>query len=289
MKAVGITLLGLLKRSLKRRNIFLVLNGFILASIIFFYFEDRYEKKLFMALANHVRKTSTSQNKDSLIIKGLEVTHGLGKDRVAAFEDQDLSGLKSFIHPVTYDLMTTRGACGSYCMVLSRILTELNISNRIVQMKAGEVYGAHIVVEVELSNNKWAVLDPSYNVYYQKADGSLANFAEVGADWDTFKKQVPENYDMTYRYEGSRYTNWNKIPVVMPAIREVLELTIGEEKTATFSMRTLFLRKFHIIFLALTTCYLLMLSILLFKYLRKTSSGRLPLKSRPSIAKRLQT
>ena len=180
---------------MRRKHLFLILNGFLLATIFYFYSEDRYEKKLFTALANHIT-SNTPASKDSLIIKSLNLTHQLGEKRVTAFGDQDLNSFKSFIHPVTLDLMTARGSCGSYCMVLSRILTELNVNNRIVQMKVNGNYGGHIVVEVQTADNSWAVLDPSYDLLYKKQDGKLASFNEVGADWQYFSKQVTSNFNL---------------------------------------------------------------------------------------------
>lgn len=269
LKSVRNTFVQLLRAAVKRKHLFLILNGFLLATIFYFYSEDRYEKKLFLALANHVHATTTVTDKDSLILRSLNLTHELGKQRVDAFGNQDLNSLKSFIHPVTLDLMTVRGSCGSYCMVLSRILTELKISNRIIQMKVHGEYGGHIVVEAEASRGKWVVLDPSYNVSYKKQDGTLADFKEVGGDWQYFSKQVPADYNMDYAYEGAQYTNWKKIPLVMPALKSVLSWTMGQEKANTISLRTIFLRKYHIIFLVTSGLYLLMLTTVFAKYVRR--------------------
>ena len=61
-----------------------------------------------------------------------------------------------------------------------------------------------------------------------------------------YKPQLPAGYDMNYRYEDVRYSNWTKIPVVMPSIKKILDLTIGKTEADTISLRTYFLRKYNI-------------------------------------------
>ena len=39
---------------------------------------------------------------------------------------------------------------------------------------------------------------------------------------------------MNYSYEDVRYSNWTKIPVVFPAIKKILDLTIGKQKQIAF-------------------------------------------------------
>jgi hypothetical protein len=263
------TFFQLLRSALRRKHVFLVANGFLFASIFYFYNEDRYEKKLFLALAQHVTAKADPVSKDSLILESLHLTHELGEQRVNTFGNARNYDFKSVLHPLTVDLMTADGSCGSYSMILSRILTELNIDNRIVQMKVDGAYGGHIIVEVESDHDGWVVLDPSYNLSFKKPDGRFAKFSDVSNNWQSYSKQVPQSYNMDYRYEGLRYTNWTKIPVLMPAVKSVLTWTIGKEKTDTLSIRTMFLRKFHIMFLATIFLHLILLSIVFVKYLRR--------------------
>jgi hypothetical protein len=171
------------------------------------------------------------------------------------------------IHPVTYDLMTTNGACGSYSYILSRLLKELNVPNRIAQMKVDGLYGGHILVEAKTSKG-WVVMDGLYDLYFKKADGTLASFNDVQNNWDYYKTQVPANYDFRYNYGGVRYTNWNKIPVLMPAIKSILELSLGKKAAGSFSMRTFFLRKFHLLFeVTLFLCFIILV-VLIRRYVR---------------------
>jgi hypothetical protein len=281
--------LAVIKPAFRRKHIFLTLNGFLLASLLYFYMEDSYEKQVFQALTNHVNVASAhTQNKDTLILHSLHLTHVLGERRIDIFTKENISTLKSFIHPVTYDLQTTQGACGSYSYILSRLLKEQNIESRIAQMTVKGTPAGHMVVEAKTSHG-WAVIDPTYDVFFTKADGTLADFKEVSGNWEHYKKQVPANYDQHYAYAGVRYTNWDKIPVVMPVLKQLMYVAIGKERTNSFSMRTLFLRKYNVLFNVTLTVYLLLIFITLRKYSRRLFKNRIPqmtIVSRPTSVSR---
>lgn len=238
---------------------------------MYFYTEDSYEKKLFETLASYVKdEAPNSANKEeALLLNSLHLTYQLGSKRASIFNGKEINSFKSLvIHPVTYDLMTANGACGSFAYILSRLLNELNIPNRIAQMKVDGLYGGHILVEAKTSKG-WVVLDGLYDLYFKKANGALASFNDVQNNWDYYRSQVPGNYDFRYNYSGVRYTNWNKIPVLMPAVKSVLELTIGKQASKYFSMRTFFLRKFHFLFEVTLFIGLIILGIVIGKYVRR--------------------
>lgn len=233
------------------RKALVFVNGFLVASLLYFYTEDSYEKKVFEALAayaqNHI-PNSVNNKEEALLLNCLHLTHNLGENRAPIFSGKNVNSFESsVIHPVTYDLMTTNGACGSYAYILSRLLNELNIPNRIAQMKVNGVYGGHILVEAQTSRG-WVTLDASYDLYFRKASGTLASFNDVQNNWNYYRSQTPASYDMRYKYDGARYTNWNRIPVLMPALKGIIELAIGREAARSFSLRTFFLRKFHVLF-----------------------------------------
>jgi hypothetical protein len=193
----------------------------------------------------------------------------LGANRSGVFSIKEVSSFKaSVIHPVTYDLMTTNGACGSYSYILSRLLNELKIPNRIAQMKVSGKYGGHILVVAKTAKG-WVVLDGLYDLYFKKSNGELASFKDVHNNWNYYRNQVPANYNHQYSFEGVRYTNWNKIPVVMPAIKGVLTLTVGKEEANNFSLRTSFLRKFHLLFKVTGFVCLAFLGLAIRNYLRR--------------------
>lgn len=257
-------------KMISSRYALVFVNGFLLASLLYFYSEDAYEKKLFEALASYVNEKTpgAKKNEDALLLNSLHLTYTLGKNRANIFANKEINTLKaSLIHPVTYDLMTTNGACGSYAYILSRLLNELKIPNRIAQMKVDGLYGGHILVEAKTSKG-WVVLDGSYDLFFKRADGSLASFDDVKNNWAHYSSQVPADYNYHYRYDGVRYTNWDKIPVVMPVIKGFLTLAVGKEIANSFSFRTYALRKFHILFEATIFIYLLIFVIPFRRYLQ---------------------
>ena len=107
----------------------------------------------------------------------------------------------------------------------------------------------HIVLEAKV-DDRWVVLDPLFNQSFRRPDGQLASFAEVSADWEHYQEQIPtwrreltptdeQFYDTAvFNYAGARYTHWEKIPVLLPAVRAVLRLWLGEERVQHLSIRS---------------------------------------------------
>jgi len=225
-------------------------------------------------------KSSTSKNsEETLLLQSVNLSWYLGHTRSFIFENKKINSWESsLIHPVTVDLMATDGACGSYSFILSSILNELHIPNRIAQMKVNGKYGGHILVEAKTAKG-WAVLDGSYNLVFKKPDGNLASFSDVMGNWDYYKKQVPENYNLNYRYDGVRYTNWDKVPVVLPLVKNVLSVFMGKESTETLSIRTFFLRKFNVLFNITAIIYLTLVMMIVRRFIynnRKKFAMHLP-------------
>jgi hypothetical protein len=245
-------------------------NGFLLAVIFYCYTEDQYEKHIFISLGNYVYdKLGDKPYTDrDVLITSLHLTHELEANRQKIFSHDGGDDFKAeYLRPVSYDLMTAQGACGSYSYVLGRLLKNMNYTVRFVQMKSGSVYGAHNVIEAKMGNS-WVVLDPLYDLYFTKPDGNMASFTDVQHNWDYYKQQLPAAYDMTYRYEGARYTNWSKIPVLMPAVKKVLDWTMGKDKADTLSLRSIFLRKFHIAQLLCSFIFFLVFTFTVYKFFR---------------------
>jgi hypothetical protein len=71
----------------------------------------------------------------------------------------------------------------------------------------------------------------------------------VSANWEYFRKQTPADYHQDANYEGVRHTNWDKIPILMPLMRQILVAVLGEERTNGISLRTHFLETYKIYFL----------------------------------------
>jgi hypothetical protein len=225
------------------------LNGFLLASLFYFKMESNYEKELFRAIHTDISsKIKSTDSQDSVVVKILHVCHYLLVDRETVFEGKQFQGFESdLLEPASIDLMTGRGACGSFSMVLARILQGYKFTVRIAQMKSQGVFAAHNLVEA-LTEHGWVVLDPFFNIYFEKPSHQLASFKDVKENWNYYKSQLPPGYNMNYNYEDVRYSNWSKIPIVLPAVKKILDLTLGKEKADGISLRTFFLRKYAICF-----------------------------------------
>ncbi|MBC7850281.1 MAG: transglutaminase domain-containing protein [Chitinophagaceae bacterium] len=251
--------------TLRRTHLLVFLNGFVLAVILYFYVEDNYESKLFGALAENVKlavqndTAHIADREEAVLIKSLQLVYNLEKSRALIFSNHVVDSWKSnFIQPLSFDLMTGQRACGGFSMVLARLLKELNVEVRIPQMQVGNTSGGHILVEAKTKNG-WVVLDPSFNLSFRKPDGKLASFQFVHNNWASFTHTLPSDYNRDYKYEGVRYTNWEKIPIIMPAMKTCVAFAIGKEETAVFSLRSVLLEKFSVLLRFTLALYLALL------------------------------
>lgn len=238
----------LIKKFIYNPYLLLFINGILFTSSFYFLTESRYEKELFVAISRKIKEDLPVQhNSYEFIKKALQTTSSLQDNRFQVFGNQQIEGIKANIfHPSTIDLMTNNGACGSYVTVLSRILKSNNIHVRIGQMKINGYYGGHMIVEARV-DGRWVVLDPTYSLYFLNADSSWASFKQLQSNWNYYKSQVPTNYNMDYSFEDIRYTNWNKIPVVTPAIKSILNVLLGKETADTLSIRPYLLRNYNLL------------------------------------------
>ena len=251
----------------KKPYLLVFLNGFMLASLCYFQMERSYENQLYSAIKQSINaRMDGDDTQDSLIVKTMHTCHNLMTDRAMVFGNEDLGrGIKmNILHPTTVDLETANGACGAYSVVLARMLKTANFDVRIAQMKANGIYAAHNVVEVQATRG-WAVLDPTYDVYFTRPDHSLAAFEDVSRDWNYYRKQVPANYDTAYHYADVRYTNWTKVPLLSKSMKGILNLCMGRAAADKVSIRTWFLNIYTVYFFV---CILLYIPIFLLTFRR---------------------
>jgi hypothetical protein len=246
------------------------LNGFLLASLFYFKMEANYEKELFQAIHSDLgSKIYASDSQDSVMVKVMHACYHLMGSRGSVFEGKQFQGFKSeLLEPTSFDLMTAGGACGSFSTVLARMLQDYKYQVRIAQMTVHGIFAKHNVVEARTTQG-WVVLDPLYDVYFINPDKKLASFEDIKNDWNYYKAQLPSGYDTNYRYEGVRYSNWTKIPVVLPGVKKILDLTLGKKEADTISLRTYFLRKYNICFYIFLTFFVIVFSCTLVKLIRK--------------------
>jgi hypothetical protein len=231
--------------------------------------EASYEKELFHAIHLDIsNKISSTDSQDSVVAKAMHVCHNLMDTRGDVFKGSDFQGMKSgMIDPTSFDLMTASGACGSYSMVLARVLQGYKFEVRIAQMKSNGSFAAHNIVEAK-TNHGWVVLDPLFDTYFVNPTKKLASFSEVKDNWSYYKSQLPQGYDMNYRYEDVRYSNWSKIPVLLPSFKKILDLTVGKDNADTISLRTYFLRKYVLCFDLFLIIFVLVFSFTIRKLIK---------------------
>ncbi len=266
---IGFNFRMMIRRFLGNLYFLTFLNGFLLASLFYFKMEANYENDLFQAIhTDIVRRITKAESGDSVLAKIMHTTHNLLINRGSIFEGKQLSDFKSdIIEPTSTDLMTGRGACGSYSMVLARILQDYKYPVRIAQMKSNGVFAAHNIVEVQTPHG-WVVLDPLFDVYFVNPSRNLASFDDVKNNWSYYRTQLPSGYNMIYRYEDVRYSNWTKIPIVLPAIKKILDLTIGKPEADKISLRTFFLKKYSIFYVVVLLLFILVFTFTLVKLIQ---------------------
>jgi hypothetical protein len=166
--------------------------------------------------------------------------------------------IDNFLFDTADHLNTAIGSCGSFAGVTARVLRRAGYDARITQMLCGEV-ACHIILEVKLDGS-WAVMDPFFALTFTRPDGKLASAYDVSQNWIWYKTQVPERsgvlhypYDR-FNYEGLRYTNWGKVPILMPLLKSVLRVILGD-RVDTLSIRTYVLNQNATFFWILLVSY----------------------------------
>lgn len=203
-----------------------------------------YEDVLFdRIVAAKVESGWTDEKKVAVLTNA---AHELVKYRAEIFTNLPPSGLRErWLRSAEVDLMTGRGACGSFTSVLARLLDRAGIGYRVAQMYCeASGWGCHIILEANVGG-RWVTADALYDVVFP------AGAKDVGERWDEFRALTPPDYEQSYRYADIRYTNWTKVPVLMPAVKSVLD-RFAPEFSRTLSIRSYVLNVYRTYEIALT-------------------------------------
>ena len=243
----------------------LIIHLFFILAIVNLTVESHQESVLFQNIVR-VAKIQTKGQHDTVFVKQIMVLiNKMMHDRNDIFMDTEELTLKAkLIHSVDADLMYGAGACGGFSKVLARSLKTAGYTTRIGQMQVDGVYGGHILLETYLpSLQKWVVLDPLFLLIFTNPQGVWASFEEVHQNWDYYQKQIPNNinYKYNYKYEGLRYTNWSKVPVLGNLSFQILKLIKGEEFAKTYSLRPVLLDSYRMYKWIFGLCYYLYILI----------------------------
>lgn len=231
----------------------------LLASAVYFKAESTYESEIFGAVAHFIVRDSIGKNNtDTFILRALDIANDFEHNRLDVFTHQEIKGLKAnLFHPVTMDLITGNGACGSASAILARILKANAYKVRFAQMKVGEVYGGHIMIEV-FRDKHWILLDPLFNLYFKDSTNKFASFKDVQTNFEYYKKQLPTNYPIDYQFADVRYTNWNKIKIVGPIVKKCMDFFMGKKNADEVCIRSYILRNNNLCYIA--TLWLLVIN-----------------------------
>ena len=254
------------------------INGILICMYVNFKIADDYENRVFASIAKTIATKTNSMPEDSVLAEMVHATHLLVGSRSSIFnanESDPQFSTTDFSESLSGDLMTAHGACGSYSKVMAKLAEHLGFESRIGQMKVKGQFGGHIIPEVRTSTG-WIVTDPMFDLVFKNPDGKPAGFSEVSGNWSYYKQQVPQNYQHDYKYEAIRYTNWEKIPVIMPLIKKALDKSLGEERANAISIRVRLLSIYNIYSLLLL---FVMIPMFTYLFMRMFEIPKLPFSS----------
>ncbi len=246
------------------------LHGMLLTVIFVLFVMSDSENELYDRLVFKFVEPSMSEQETVLAL--LHGTQTLLAPRHSVFEGRSYANIRDkLLRSADIQLNDAKWSCGSYVHVLGRLLQRAGFKIRIAQMKCGHVWGCHIVLET-MVDGRFVNLDAFYGLAFSRPDGKLASFKELNENWKYYKDQAPENYEGAYAYEDVRYTNWRKIPYLMPAVNQVLKIVVPD-RVETISIRSWVLNLYQTYMIVFGVLYLaLLLLSARVLYLRKSAN-----------------
>jgi len=132
----------------------------------------------------------------------------------------------------------TRGPCGSRSRVLAALLEARDIPVRLTSLHSqGEA--VHTIAEAKCEA-AWAVLDPTYNLFFQDSNGGLMSAADVRDRPELFRKATEKKrgtavcshhfYPETYTYDDVYPFNWDAVPFLLPGLKAVLDKALPDHR-----------------------------------------------------------
>jgi len=228
------------------------------------YIDYQYEFAVYRILA----LSQTVPHHEEETFKNLvRLTYKLQVDRLEIIKNME--GFEPFkskwLRSGDMQLLDANGSCGNFSHVLAELCKTAGMPVRMVQLYQNGVYGAHIIIEAKV-NGRWAAADGIFKTYFLNPDSSLANMDDLKNNLAYFENQFPDNYPYKSAYNEFRYTNWQKIPVVMPLFKVFLTAIKGKEWVKTFSMRSYLLNLHKVWFFGLLWVYIPVFFITIFEF-----------------------
>ena len=203
------------------------LHAALLVSIAHLWMRGEYEDRVFERLVAAVVRPEMDEQQKALAV--LHAVHETIETRNAVLRERVVDHLAGRLFENALDVILIEGGqCGDHSMVLTRALQVAGLEARAVQMNVRGTWGGHIVAEAKI-DGRWVALDSLFDLAFVKPNGELATVAELHADWEAFADQVPDTYDRDASYRDYRRTNWESVPVLMPAAKALMTATLGSE------------------------------------------------------------
>ena len=251
------TALGMIRflgRIARDTRVLVALHAALLVAIGILWAQGQYEDRVFRRLVDVSTSPEMSDQETTLAL--LHAVHEAMDSRNEVWgEKVDRHQSTGLFENALDVLLIEGGQCGDYSMVLARALKTAGLEARFSQMKVRGLWSGHILAEAKI-DGRWVVLDPLFDLAFFKDNGDLASAEELHRDWSIYEAQLPDHYDRDASYREVRRTNWQKIPVVMPAIRSVAEGIYGSEAVEGFSLRSHILNVYKTYAILLSIVYL---------------------------------
>lgn len=213
-------------------------NFAVAVALAFLWVEADYENRLYDALVANALKTPSSMSRQEKVLALMQTTHTTVVTREPLFRDIAIRGVHAvLLRSGDTELLQADGSCGSCAHIFAEACQRIGIPVRCCQLSDSRDQTEHVIAEA-LVDGRWVVVDPLFPQVFHDSSGKLVGCAEVNANWEYYKNQAPKYREFGYQFGNVRYTNWSKIPVVMPMVRELLKWIFGEQRTNTFSLRT---------------------------------------------------
>ena len=227
---------------------FFYFNVIVISAIFYLAVEFQHENNTYYNIINSAERYVSNNSDTSKIQSVVLHVYEMMRDRHKIFRNKEqLSWKQRFFKSVDADLMYGAGSCGGYSKVLTRSLELTGYPVRIGQLKVQGKYGGHILMEVFSKEfNQWILVDPLFGVMVKDNLGNPLSYTEAEAQWEAIKNIFPLKYQIAYRYQGIRYTNWDKYGWASRLAKSLLTPVIGADKIDHFSIRPLLLSTYKV-------------------------------------------
>jgi hypothetical protein len=139
------------------------------------------------------------------------------------------------LHPGPGDVLRHgrdyRGGCGSSTRVAVGLLEADHVKARPLLLLDAKGRSEHTVIQAWV-DGRWVIADPLFGFAYRRRDGWLATVEDLRADRGQYFNAVagmPYYMSGRFGFEHVTLLNWQKIPVLLPAVRAVLAAVIGDD------------------------------------------------------------